>query len=80
MEISVSIYRCCISAEEAGFDPKNIAGCTGMRVQIYQTTLTTLTFIGPDGTEYDFRDQLNGGAGTPVTAACPTPPYSRAPG
>jgi RHS repeat-associated protein len=37
-----------------------VGGCTW-----YAETLTRLTFIGPDGTEYDFRDQLYNGQPKP---------------
>ena len=37
-----------------------VGGCTW-----YAETLTRLTFIGPDGTEYDFRDQLYNGQPRP---------------
>ena len=38
----------------------SVGGCTW-----YAETLTRLTFIGPDGTEYDFRDQLYNGQPRP---------------
>jgi hypothetical protein len=62
----------------SGFDVKFTGGCSELRAQIYDTTLTTLTFIAPDGTEYDFRDQLNGGARMAVTTSCPSFPYTGA--
>ena len=55
---------------------KEYAGCSGLNKQIYQTTLTTLTFTGPDGTEYEFRDDLNDGQRMAVTAPCPSYPYT----
>jgi RHS repeat-associated protein len=41
-------------------------GCTGY---VHRQTLTRLTFIAPDGTEYELRDQ--GTNGQPVNATCP---------
>jgi hypothetical protein len=38
----------------------------------YQKTITTLTFVAADGTEYDLRDVKNGGQRMPVTQQCPT--------
>ncbi|HEV8187743.1 MAG TPA: hypothetical protein VGP83_08340, partial [Pyrinomonadaceae bacterium] len=43
--------------------------CGGTRY-IYQQTLTRLTFIAADGTEYEFRDQLTGGQPATVTNPC----------
>ena len=40
-----------LRGRQTGFDLKNTAGCSGLRVKFYDTTLTTLTFTGPDGTE-----------------------------
>jgi RHS repeat-associated protein len=45
--------------------------CGGTRY-IYQQTLTRLTFIASDGTEYEFRDQLTGGQPATVTNPCAT--------
>lgn len=45
--------------------------CGGTRY-IYQQTLTRLTFIAADGTEYEFRDQLTGGQPATVTNPCAT--------
>lgn len=67
-----------MQGRRTGFGIKNTAGCSGLNKQIYQTTLTTLTFTGPDGTEYEFRDQLNGGQRMTVTTPCPTIPYTGA--
>jgi len=67
-----------MQGRRTGFNIKYTAGCSGLNKQIYQTTLTTLTFTGPDGTEYEFRDQLNGGQRMPVTAPCPAFPYTGA--
>lgn len=49
------------------------SGCPGLpqNRQFYQLTLTTITFTAPDGTEYDFRDQLNGGQRLNITG-CPS--------
>jgi hypothetical protein len=66
-----------MTGRRSGFDPKNTYYCQS-HISLYETTLTTLTFIGPDGTEYDFRDQLNGGARMPVTDVCPAFPYTAA--
>ncbi|MDQ1637076.1 MAG: hypothetical protein QOF62_415, partial [Pyrinomonadaceae bacterium] len=40
-------------------------------LKVNNTTLTRLTFIVPDGTEYEFRDQLSGGQPRPRTACAP---------
>src|SRR5205823_5627735 len=60
----------------SGFDPLSMAGCPTppQNKHFYQYTLTTLTFTTADGTEYDFRDQLNGGARIEVHG-CPQFPY-----
>jgi hypothetical protein len=50
--------------------------CGGTRY-IYQQTLTRLTLIAADGTEYEFRDQLTGGQPMPVTNPCATTGASR---
>src|SRR6185369_7304477 len=50
--------------------------CVGTRY-IYQQTLTRLTFIAADGTEYEFRDQLTAGQPAPVTNPCATTGASR---
>lgn len=65
---------------QSGFDINPLRGCPAypQGKQFYQTTLTTLTFTGPDGTEYDFRDQATGGQRLAVTPACPTSPYTGA--
>jgi YD repeat-containing protein len=41
------------------------------RQNVNNTTLTRLTFTGPDKTEYEFRDQLTGGQPQPRTACTP---------
>lgn len=38
--------------------------------ETYRKTLTRLTFVSPDGTEYEFRDTRYGGAPQPGTATC----------
>jgi RHS repeat-associated protein len=42
----------------------------GFTRNIYQQTLTRLTFTTSDGTEYEFRDQLTGGAPATVSNPC----------
>jgi hypothetical protein len=50
------------------------SGCMAPDYTLYfTTTLTRLTFVAPDGTEYELRDQLTGGEPKPVTS-CPAPP------
>jgi len=70
----------------AGYGPGKMVGrrsglypdqtCGGTRY-IYQQTLTRLTFIAADGTEYEFRDQLTAGQPAPVTNPCATTGASR---
>ncbi len=52
---------------QTGTDPSRVkVGCTGS----YNKTLTRLTFVGPDGTEYELRDTLFGGAPQPRGSSC----------
>src|SRR5436309_9396051 len=61
------------SAGRAGDDIKFTENCSPhTNTRYYDKTLTTLTFTAADGTEYDLRDQLNGGQRMPVTPTCPT--------
>jgi RHS repeat-associated protein len=53
----------------SGLYPDQTCGATRY---IYQQTLTRLTFIASDGTEYEFRDDLTGGQPAPVTNPCAT--------
>ncbi|MEK6334072.1 MAG: LamG-like jellyroll fold domain-containing protein [Acidobacteriota bacterium] len=46
-------------------------GCPGNQVVYFTTSLTRITFVAPDGTEYDLRDQLRGGQPATVTPPCP---------
>jgi len=58
---------------KSGADIKFTENCSPhTNVRYYDKTLTTLTFTTADGTEYDLRDQLNGGQRMPVTPTCPT--------
>src|SRR5213075_2954855 len=49
-------------------------GFSGKR---YIQTLTRLTFTTGDGTEYEFRDQLTGGAPATLSSPCTNPTSSR---
>ena len=40
---------------------------------IFEYTLTRLTFTSPDGTEYELRDQLTNGQPLPITTVIPCP-------
>lgn len=62
---------------QTGFDIKPTSNCLNWpsNKRIYETTLTTITFVSPDGTEYDFRDQQSGGQRLAVTDQCPASPY-----
>jgi RHS repeat-associated protein len=42
----------------------------------FTQTLTRMTFVGPDGTEYELRDQLTGGRAMDVVPSCPASPNS----
>lgn len=53
----------------SGLYPDQTCGATRY---IYQQTLTRLTFIAGDGTEFEFRDQLTGGQPASVTNPCAT--------
>jgi RHS repeat-associated protein len=53
----------------SGLYPDQTCGATRY---IYQQTLTRLTFIAADGTEYEFRDDLTRGQPAPVTNPCAT--------
>jgi YD repeat-containing protein len=59
---------------QSGADVKDTSTCANHSntPNYYQQTVTTLTFTAADGTEYDLRDQLNGGQRMPVTQQCPT--------
>src|SRR6185369_11675889 len=58
----------------SGLYPDQTCGATRY---IYQQTLTRLTFIAADGTQYEFRDQLTGGQPMPVTNPCASTGASR---
>jgi YD repeat-containing protein len=47
-------------------------GCPSGDQDVYFTdTMTRMTFVAPDGTEYDLRDQLSGGQALHVSPNCP---------
>jgi len=54
-------------ARQSGISPNQSCGITRY---IYQQTLTRLTFVTSDGTEYEFRDQLTGGQPATVSNPC----------
>jgi YD repeat-containing protein len=54
-----------LQGRQAGDDVASVTGCSG---GVYASTLTRLTFTGPDGTEIELRDTQSGGqpsTGTP---------------
>ena len=61
-------------ARRSGISPNQSCGITRY---IYQQTLTRLTFTTPDGTEYEFRDQLTGGQPATVSNPCASTGASR---
>jgi hypothetical protein len=65
-----------MQGRHTGFDRHNTT-CPGS-TPLYETTLTTLTFIGPDGTEYDLRDSSSGGQRLAIPSGCFTFPYQGA--
>ncbi|HEU4794304.1 MAG TPA: hypothetical protein VFT02_01660, partial [Pyrinomonadaceae bacterium] len=58
------------------FNTTNCNRGNGMIDKLYARTLTRLTFTAPDGTEFELRDQLTGGAPATVPA-CATSGFSR---
>ena len=52
---------------QSGISPTQSCGITR---NIYQQTITRLTFTAADGTEYEFRDQLTGGQPATVSNPC----------
>jgi YD repeat-containing protein len=68
-----------LQGRAGGIDPIQTCPAPGGGVikGIYQLTLTRLTFTGPDGTEYDFRDALTGGQPAEVTNPCASQGASR---
>jgi RHS repeat-associated protein len=60
----------------AGKGPIQICGQTEVG-GYFQETLTRLTFVGTDGTELEFRDQLTGGRPASVTTPCANAGASR---
>jgi YD repeat-containing protein len=54
-------------ARRSGANPNQTCGIERF---IYQQTLTRVTFIGPDGTEYEFRDKNTGGEPQAVSNPC----------
>jgi RHS repeat-associated protein len=62
-----------MQGRHTGFD-RHSTTCPGS-VPLYETTLTTLTFIGPDGTEYDLRDKSSGGQRLAIPSGCFAAPH-----
>lgn len=48
----------------------NVRSCSNPNQKRFWYTLTRLTFVTPDGTEYDLRDELTDGRPMPVTNWC----------